>query len=101
MKGRGERNAGWYVDKLFHLFRDTERAEIDKVLAMFARNEELRIEGYGWKRVKVRCSNTVSCGWEGKRLWGMEMFNKPCPRCKFRSKGGHTSLFCPPHAEKE
>jgi hypothetical protein len=62
--------------------------------------EKLRKEGYGRKRVKVRCWNMVSCGWEGRRIWGPKMFDKPCPRCK-SSKDGITTLFSPPYIAKE
>jgi len=63
--------------------------------------EKLREEGYGWKRVRVRCSNTLSCGWEGRRVWRKEMFDKPCPRCGSIDKSGRTSVFCPPTVVKE
>lgn len=63
--------------------------------------EKLRQEGYGWKRVRVRCVATISCGWEGRRVWRKEMFDKPCPRCKIKYKDGTTTLFCPPRAVKE
>ena len=60
--------------------------------------EKLYEEGYEWKRTKVRCDNTISpgCGWEGRRIWGMKMFNKPCPKC-----GKTRTLFCPPKIVKE
>ena len=64
-------------------------------------DEKLREEGYGWKRVRVRCVGTSDCGWEGKRVWRKEMFDKSCPRCKFVGKAGGTSLFCPPTVVKE
>lgn len=63
--------------------------------------ERLRKEGYGWKRVRVRCGNLTTCGWEGRRVWRPEMFDKPCPRCNFRGKNEETSLFCPPHMVKQ
>ena len=61
-------------------------------------NEKLRRMGYGWKRVRVRCTSTAKCGWEGRRVWRKEMFDKPCPRCKFVGRNGKTTLFCPPKA---
>lgn len=39
--------------------------------------EGLREQGYGWKRIKVKCV----CGWKGKRVWRMTMFDKRCPKC--------------------
>lgn len=59
--------------------------------------EKLRRERYGRKRVKVRCGNTIGCGWEGRRVWRKSMFDKPCPRCRVKYENGHTTLFCPPH----
>ncbi len=63
--------------------------------------EKLRREGYGWKRVKVRCWNIISCGWEGRRIWREGMFDKPCPRCKSIGKNKETTIFCPPHIVKK
>jgi hypothetical protein len=62
--------------------------------------DELYKEGYGWKRVKVRCVGILNCGWEGRRVWRKEMFDKPCPRCRVIFKSGQTTVFCPPHAVK-
>ena len=101
MKKNAERDIRWFFDKLLRLFRDMKRVEIDKIFEILMKNEELRMEGYGWKKTSVRCTGTVSCGWEGKRVWGKKMFNKPCPRCRFKSKSGHTSLFCPPYVAKK
>ncbi len=58
--------------------------------------EKLVKQGYGWKRVRVRCTSTAECGWEGRRVWRKEMFDKPCPRCKTICRSGRTTVFCPP-----
>jgi len=63
--------------------------------------EKLRREGYGWKIVKVRCSNTIGCEWEGRRVWRQGMFDKPCPRCGVKGKDGTTTVFCPPRVVRE
>jgi len=62
-------------------------AEIDRIMELFKRNEELRLEGYGWKKIRVKCDNP-DCRWEGRRIWGEKMFDKPCPKCDH-------SLSCP------
>jgi hypothetical protein len=56
--------------------------------------EKLHQEGYGWKRITVRCA----CGWEGRRIWRPKMFVKPCPKCKVVFRHGNrqiTTLYCP------
>ena len=87
-----KKGVDWFVDKLLNLFQDMEMAKVDEIIDFFKKNEELRIEGYGWKRVRVRC-HTFKCGWEGKRVWGKNMFKKPCSRCKVEFSGGRNTLF--------
>lgn len=85
-----------FIDELLRLFRDMEITKVDEIIKIFRKNDDLRLEGYGWKRVRIRCDNP-KCRWEGKRVWRKEMFDEPCLRCKSVSKRGKTSLFCPPH----
>lgn len=59
-------------------------------------SDQLVEDGYGWKRVKVRCTSTESCGWQGRRIWRKKIFDKPCLWCKHISKRGSTTVFCPP-----
>lgn len=82
----------WFVDKMLNLFQDMEMAKVDEIIDFFKKNEELRIEGYGWKRVRVKCDGP-KCRWEGKRVWGTNMFKKPCPRCKAIFPSGRNTLF--------
>ncbi len=87
-----KKKVGWYIDELLKLFQDLEMAKINEIIAFFKKNEELRLEGYGWKRVRVRCDQ-YKCQWKGKRVWGTNMFKKPCPRCKTIFPSGKNTLF--------
>ncbi|TRZ64405.1 MAG: hypothetical protein D4Q79_01590 [Spirochaetia bacterium] len=98
-----ERNLSWFVDQLLWLFRDMRASEINEIMKVFRQNDKLRMDGYGWKRVDVMCCVTLKskCGWKGKRIWGKNMFKKPCPRCKTRLMGEITTLFCPTQSSAE
>ncbi|TRZ64409.1 MAG: hypothetical protein D4Q79_01610 [Spirochaetia bacterium] len=88
------RNLEWFVDELLWLFRDMEASEINEIMEVFRKNDELRMDGYGWKRVKVKCFS-LGCEWKGRRVWGENMFKKLCPRCGERYKSGKTTIDCP------
>jgi len=92
-----EKNVIWFIDELLRLFRDMKPKEINEIMEIFRKNDELRLGGYGWKRVKVRCTSVLKCGWEGRRLWRKSMFDKPCPKCHTVFRSGKTTIFCPPH----
>ena len=87
-----KKDIDWFVDKLLNLFQDMGMAEIDEIVKFLKMNEELRLKGYGWKRVRVRCDQ-YKCRWKGKRVWGTDMFKKPCPRCKIIFPSGRNTLF--------
>ena len=89
---RKKEDIGWFVDKLLFLFQDMEMDKIDEIIHFFKENEELRIRGYGWKRVKIKC-DSPKCWWKGKRVWGKNMFKKPCPKCKVIFPSGRNTLY--------
>ena len=81
------------MNGLLKLFRDISPKEIDRIMGLFKGNEELRLQGYGWKGVIVKCGN-INCDWRGKRIWGEKMFDKKCPSCGW-------SVSCPVRLSKE
>ena len=70
-----------FLDKLLVIFRGMKQNDVREIFGYFLKNKKLRMYGYGWKRVVIRCSNP-KCYWRGKRKWGTHMFDKPCPKCK-------------------
>jgi len=86
-----DKNVRRLIDRLLRLFRDMKPTEIDRIMKIFKENEKLRLEGYGWKGVTIKC---VKCDWRGRRIWGEGMFDKKCPKCD-------SSVSCPIRVVRE